>query len=82
MINVAQRWIKQDRDQSKKIKIEIKVKTTTAKTDRREWALLDLSNNVKKAEVVQYFEWPIPVFIRFTPRFIRKNHEYTEYMLL
>ena len=36
MINVAQRWIKQDRDQWKKIKIEIKVKTTTAKTDRRE----------------------------------------------
>ena len=35
MINVAQRWIKQDRDQSKKIKIEIKVKTTTAKTDQR-----------------------------------------------
>ena len=51
MINVAQRWIKQDRDQSKKIKIEIKVKTTTAKTDRREWALLDWSNNVIKAEV-------------------------------
>ena len=51
MINVAQRWIKQDRDQSKKIKIEIKVKTTTGKTDRREWALLDWSNNVIKAEV-------------------------------
>ena len=36
MINVAQRWIKQDLDQSKKIKMEIKAKTTTAKTDRRE----------------------------------------------
>ena len=36
MINVAQRWIKQDLDQSKKIKMEIKVRKTTAKTDRRE----------------------------------------------
>ena len=51
MIYVAQRWIKQDLDQSKKIKMEIKVKTITAKTDRREWALLDWSNNVKKADV-------------------------------
>ena len=35
-MNVAQCWIKQDRDQSKKIKIKFKVKkTTTAKTDQK-----------------------------------------------
>ena len=27
---------------------------------------------------IQYFDWPIPVFISF----IRKNHEYTEYILM
>ena len=38
-INVAQRWIKQDRDQSKKIKIEL--------SQKEYWK--DWSNNVKKA---------------------------------
>ena len=41
---------------------------TTAKTN--------VKNNMKKQREkglgIQYFEWPIPVFIRF----IRKKHEY------
>ena len=63
---VAQRWIKQDRDQSKRIKIELKSK----RLQRR------LIKQCEKGWGIHwYFDWPIPVFIR---SFIRKNHEYTE----
>ena len=41
MINVARRWIKQDRDQSKKIKIELKLKRLVQRlTKQREKASL------------------------------------------
>ena len=50
---------------SRKSESKIKVKKTTAKTDQ----------TMSKAVGIKYFDWPIPVFIRF----IRKNHEYTEY---
>ena len=63
-INVAQRWIKQDRDSIEVKKIRL------------------LQRLIKQRENgwgIQYFaDWPKPVFIRF----IRKNHEYAEYILL
>ena len=37
-----------------------------------------LNKHREKGWGIQYFQWPIPVFIRF----IRKNHEYTEYIPL
>ena len=62
-INVAQSWIKQGRDS-----IEVK-----------KFRLLQrLIKQRENGWGIQYFDWPIPVFIRF----IRKNHEYAEYILL
>ena len=65
-INVEQHWIKQDSNQSKKIKIELKSKRL----------LQRLIKQCEKDWGKQYFDWPILVFIRF----IRKNLEHTEYI--
>ena len=65
-INVAQRWIRHDRDQSRKIKIELKSKRLLQRLIKP-WRV--------KGWGIQYFEWPILVFIWV----IRKNHEYTKY---
>ena len=49
------------------------------KTELKSKRLLQrLIKQREKGWGIQYFHWPIPVFIRF----IRKNHEYSEYILL